>query len=128
MSAKILVVEDDVASGALARYLLVHAGYDVHVVTDGERGVQFALELAPDLILCDMQLPGKSGYVIAQELRSNPRWRAVPLIAVTALSMPGDRERTLSAGFDHYLAKPIAPETFVREVEAFLPSTRTRLR
>src|SRR5205807_9611902 len=74
----------------------------------------------PDLIVCDVQLPDMDGYEVARWLKSDPGLRTVPLVAVTALAMVGDRDRILAAGFDGYLAKPINPETFVRQMEVFL--------
>lgn len=123
MPASILIVEDDSASCELARYLLTKAGYTTLVATDGGTGVRLALEHNPDLVLCDVQVPVMNGYALAARLHSESRWRRVPLVAVTALSMPGDREKALTAGFDAYLSKPITPEIFVSQVEGFLPPT-----
>jgi two-component system cell cycle response regulator len=74
----------------------------------------------PDLILCDIHLPGIDGLELARRLKQDERLRPVPLVAVTALAMVGDRERVLGAGFDGYLPKPINPETFISSVETFL--------
>ncbi len=121
MPARILVVEDDAASRELARYLLAAAGYEAIVASDGGMGARMAIEATPDLLLCDLQMPVMDGYEVLKHLLLASAWRRVPVIAVTAFSMPGDREMALAAGFDGYLTKPITPETFVREVEAFLP-------
>ena len=75
----------------------------------------------PDLIVCDVQLPGIDGYALARQLKCDPDLRTIPLVAVTALAMVGDRDHILAAGFDGYISKPIIPETFVAQVEAFLP-------
>ena len=87
--------------------------------------VELGLALAegPDLILCDLQMPVMNGYEVARSLRSHHEWRVVPLVAVTAFSMPGDREKALEVGFDDHLSKPITPETFVRQIETFLSSS-----
>lgn len=120
MKATILVIEDDDASRELLTYLLEASGYRVLAAENGALGLGLALAEGPDLILCDLQMPVMNGYEVAQALRSHHRWRVVPLVAVTAFSMPGDREKALEVGFDEHLAKPINPETFVQQVEAFL--------
>ena len=73
------------------------------------------------LILLDIQLRGPSGFDVLRSLRAQPTLASVPVVAVTAFAMVGDRERILAAGFDGYLTKPIEPETFVADVERFLP-------
>src|SRR3989344_4143674 len=89
---------------------------------NGALGLGLALAEGPDLILCDLQMPVMNGYEVAQSLRSHHGWRVVPLVAVTAFSMPGDREKALEVVFDEHLSKPITPETSVSQVEAFLGS------
>ncbi|BDT68598.1 polar-differentiation response regulator DivK [Comamonadaceae bacterium OS-1] len=121
MPARILVIEDDEFSRELVRYLLDRQGYTVLEAADGGAGVQMALIEHPDLVLCDLQMPVLNGYEVVQRLRGNPLWRAVPVVAVTAFSMPGDRDIALATGFDHYLTKPITPEIFVEQIAAFLP-------
>ena len=116
----ILVVEDDDASRMLVTYLLEAAGYEVIVAQDGVQGLALALSESPDLILCDLQMPLMNGYDVARALRADKRWRVAPLVAVTAFSMPGDREMALEVGFDEHLPKPITPETFVQQVQALL--------
>ena len=121
--ARILIIEDDPASLEVARYLLNYAGHLTISASDGGQGAELAVDQGPDLILCDLQLPVMDGYHVLSQLREDPRWRRVPLIAVTASSMIGDREKVLAAGFDGYISKPIVPETFVADVESFLPRT-----
>ena len=121
MSASILIIEDDGPSLMLARYLFEAAGHRITTATNGADGVEKALQLAPDLILCDLQLPVLTGYEVRRRLSGSASWRPVPIIAVTASSMMGDREQVLAAGFAGYISKPIEPTTFVAEVEAFLP-------
>ena len=120
MSAKILIVEDNPANLQLMEYLLRAFGYSTVVATDGTEGVAQASSELPAVILMDLQLPGLSGYDAARQIRSTQALRAVPIIAVTAFAMVGDRERILSQGFDGYIAKPISPETFVSQVATFL--------
>lgn len=118
--ATILVIEDDDASRQLAIYLLESAGHRVLAAENGVVGVRIALAESPDIILCDLQMPVMNGYEVARSLRTSMIWRVVPLVAVTAFSMPGDREKALDVGFNDHLSKPITPEIFVQQVEAFL--------
>lgn len=122
MPALVLIIEDDDDSRELLRYLLEAAGYATLCAQDGRVGLELALSAAPDLILCDLKMPVITGYEVARLLQSAPDWRRVPLIAVTAFSMVGDRKSALAAGFDDHITKPIAPETFVSQIEAFLPA------
>jgi CheY-like chemotaxis protein len=117
---RILVIEDDGPSLMLAKYLLQAAGHHVDAATTGAEGVDKALQLAPDLILCDLQLPMFTGYEVRSRLAQSAAWRSVPIIAVTAFSMMGDRDKVLAAGFAGYISKPIEPTTFVSQVLAFV--------
>jgi two-component system cell cycle response regulator len=118
--ARILVIEDNADNLDLMSYLLEAFGHTILTAQDGEEGLEMIQQETPDLILCDVHLPGIDGYEVARWLKGHPRLHSIPLIAVTALAMVGDRGRILAAGFEGYLAKPIAPETFVGEVERFL--------
>lgn len=122
MPACILVIEDDPSSRALLKYLFETAGYAVLEAADGGTGAHMALEANPDLVVCDLQMPVLNGYEVVRHLQNAPNWRRVPVIAVTAFSMPGDRDKALAAGFDEHITKPITPETFVGQIEAFLPA------
>lgn len=124
MVARILVIEDNDANLELVQYLLESVGYEVLVARDGGQGVAVALQERPTLVVCDLQMPVLDGYEVLRTLRQDPSTRATPIIAVTAFSMPGDQQKVLMAGFDGYLSKPIDPENFVAEVEAFLPVER----
>lgn len=125
MTARILVIEDDEASRMLVIYLLEADGYQVYSASNGRDGVRAALEHGPDLILSDLQMPVMDGYEVARLLHADPGWRRAPLVAVTAFSMPGDREKALEVGFQDHISKPIDPERFVRQVEAYLsPASR----
>jgi two-component system cell cycle response regulator DivK len=121
MPARILIIEDDLATRELSFCLLDTAGYTVLVASNGGTGVKLAVSERLDLVLCDLHLPVMDGCDVVQALLANPHWHGVPIVALTASSMVGDREKTLAAGFSDYLSKPITPETFVREIEAFLP-------
>ncbi len=124
MSARLLIVEDNPANLELMTYLLNASGHRVFAAETGSEGLNVAIRECPDLIVCDVQLPDIEGFEVARWLKSHPKLRAIPLVAVTALAMVGDRDRVLAAGFDGYLAKPIDPEIFVRQVEGFLPLER----
>ena len=120
MSARILVIEDNPANLELMTYLLKAFGYQPLYARDGEEGLKIAHSELPDLIICDVQLPKVNGYEVARHLKSHPSLKEIPLVAVTAFAMVGDRDKVLAAGFDGYLAKPINPETFVQQVIHFL--------
>jgi two-component system cell cycle response regulator len=120
MPVRILIIEDHIDNLELMNYLLKAYGYEVLVAGDGVSGMTIAEQEGPELILCDIQIPGIDGYEVAKRLKRDAGLRTIPLIAITALAMVGDRERILLSGFDGYIAKPITPERFVGEVEMFL--------
>jgi len=122
MGARILVIEDNPANLELMRYVLGAFGHTVATATDGEEGLVAARRDPPDLIVCDLQLPGIDGFEVVRRLKADPAFARVPLIAVTAFAMVGDRERVLAAGFDGYIAKPIEPQNFIDRIGAFLRS------
>jgi CheY-like chemotaxis protein len=103
-------------------YLLTTFGYTPLTACDGASGVETARQARPDLIVCDVHLPRLDGYGVVAALKhdDDAALRAIPVLAVTALAMVGDREKLLEAGFDGYIAKPIEPDTFVARLEAFL--------
>lgn len=121
--ARILIIEDNPTNLQLMVYLLQAFGHTPLAAPDGETGLLRAAEW-PDLILCDVQLPGIDGFEVARRLKSDPALHAIPLVAVTALAMVGDRDRVLGAGFDGYLTKPIEPETFIRLLAPYLDPPR----
>lgn len=121
MSAKILIVEDNRTNLELMLYLLRAFGHDPSGAQDGEAGWRALQEGRYDLVLCDVLMPGMDGFEFARRLRADPQRRSQRLVAVTALAMVGDRDRVLAAGFDGYVAKPIDPQTFVGEVDGYLP-------
>jgi len=104
---KILVVDDNQPSRELLRYFLGGPDRLILQAEDGPGAVAATEEFTPDLVLLDLQLPVWSGYQVLGRIRENPRCRAVPVIAVTAAAMSGERERALSAGFDAFIVKPI---------------------
>jgi two-component system cell cycle response regulator len=118
--ARILVIEDNAANLELMTYLLKAFGHSVLTAGDGSGGLEAARRESPELIICDIQLPGMDGYEVARQLKIEPALKCIPLIAVTALAMVGDRDRGLAAGFDAYISKPIEPEQFIAQIENFL--------
>jgi len=120
MSVRILIIEDNPANLELMGYLLRCSGHEVLIATDGPEGLDCAQMEAPDLIICDIQMPRMTGFEVALHLKGNDQLKHIPLVAITAFAMVGDRERVLAGGFDGYLAKPIDPEAFVGQIEAFL--------
>ena len=122
MPSRILIVEDDLATRELMASLLREAGHAVSSADDGAAGLRLALDISPDLVLCDLRLPSMDGHAVARALRAERACGHIPLLAVSALEQAGDRERVLAAGFDGYVCKPIEAASFVAEVEAFLPA------
>jgi two-component system cell cycle response regulator DivK len=117
---KILIADDKATSRELLRTVLERQGYEVLEASDGEEALQKALAELPDLILLDLQMPRRSGYEVLGELRKDARHAALPIIALTASAMQGDRERALAAGFTGYLAKPVALVHLREEVQRLL--------
>jgi CheY-like chemotaxis protein len=107
VSGLILVVEDDERSRRLAREVLDLSGFRVLTAATAEEGVELARREGPDLILMDVGLPDMDGCAALARLRAGGDTARIPVIAVTAAAMRGDRERLLAAGFDHYLSKPL---------------------
>jgi len=121
--AKILVIEDNPDNLELMVDLLEAYGYAPLTARNGESGFDATRDQRPDLVICDVHLPKLDGYGVVEQIKCEPALQAIPVLAVTALAMVGDRDRMLGAGFDGYISKPIEPETFVQEIEAFLPVT-----
>jgi CheY-like chemotaxis protein len=111
---RILVVEDNHDAADSLRMLLGLYGCEVAVAYTGPEGVKAAGLYPPDVVLCDIGLPGLDGYRVARKLRADPTTARARLIAVTAYGQEGDRRRALDAGFEHHLVKPVEPETLVR--------------
>lgn len=120
MKPKILLIEDNEQNRYMETFLLEKHGYEVVPAVDGPTGIKLAAEVQPCLILLDIQLPQMDGYAVARALRRNPALSNIPIVAVTSYAMMGDREKTLEAGCNGYLEKPINPETFVADIELHL--------
>ncbi|NLZ90427.1 MAG: response regulator, partial [Clostridiales bacterium] len=117
MGGRILVIEDNLINLELITYLLKSFSYTVLSATNGDEGIDLAHSQRVDLIICDVHLPGMDGYQVARRLKEHPVLRNIPLVAVTALAMMGDREKALAAGFNSYISKPIIPENFIKQIE-----------
>jgi two-component system cell cycle response regulator DivK len=117
MTRTALLIEDNEQNRYLATFLLEQHGYRVVAAVDGQAALSALDGLVPDVILLDMQLPGMDGYDVARLLRRLDSLRATPIVAVTSYAMVGDREKSLEAGCNGYIEKPIDPETFIHEIE-----------
>ena len=105
--AKILLVEDNEMNRDMLSRRLVRNGYEVSIAIDGQQGVDMALSERPDLILMDMSLPVIDGWEATRQVRTNDATRQIPVIALTAHAMAGDREKAMEAGCDDYDTKPV---------------------
>ena len=117
---KILLVEDSEMSRDMLARRLARRGYEVVIAVDGAQGVRLAQSEAPDLILMDMNLPVLDGSEATRQLRAVPATRSIPIIALTAHAMSGDREKALEAGCDDYDTKPIELERLLGKIEVLL--------
>jgi two-component system cell cycle response regulator len=121
-STRVLIVEDNPINRDLLDYLLQAFGYQTLSADDGLQGLALARSEQPDIILCDVQMPGMDGTELARHLKADPATAGIALIAVTALAMVGDRDRILAAGFDGYIAKPIEPDELLAQLRRYLPA------
>jgi CheY-like chemotaxis protein len=118
--AKILVIEDSPDIRVLMRMLLEASGHQVALAGDGQSGVEAAAHERPDLIVMDLSLPILSGWEAARRIKADPALSGIPILAVTAHAMQGDRERALAAGCDGFIPKPIDEDSFGDQISAFL--------
>ena len=118
--AKILVVEDNLANMKLAHLLLSSAGHTVMSAVDAETGLTLARTTTPDLILMDIQLPGMDGLAATALLKRDPATAAIPVIALTALAMKDDEEKSRLAGCDAYIAKPLRYQELYAAIDTLL--------
>lgn len=123
MPHTILVIEDNEQNMYLTTFILEKHGYYVVQARDGQQGIELAAQVKPALILLDIQLPVMDGYVVGQALRRNSALDDTPIVAVTSYAMMGDRERILAIGCTGYIEKPIDPDTFMTEIEQYLPNS-----
>jgi CheY-like chemotaxis protein len=127
VATRILIIDDNPESLELLAFILNAFHYEVLTARNGLEGMRCLETVQPDLIACDLHMPHMDGTQLAAQVRLSPDLKHIPLVAVTASAMVGDRDRILSLGFDGYISKPLNPETIVDELEAFLsPEKRSK--
>jgi two-component system, cell cycle response regulator DivK len=117
---KILLIEDNEMNRDMLSRRLTRRGYDVAVALDGEQGLALARSEPPALILMDMSLPGIDGWEATRQLKAMPETRGIPVIALTAHAMAGDREKAIAAGCDDFDTKPVDLTRLLEKIEALL--------
>jgi two-component system, cell cycle response regulator DivK len=118
--AKILLVEDNEMNRDMLARRLVRRGFEVVVAVDGQAGVEMAQQEKPDLILMDLSLPVMDGWEATRKLKADESTRHIPVVALTAHAMTGDREKALEAGFDEFDTKPVELTRLLEKVDALL--------
>ncbi len=124
--ARILIIEDNAANMKLASLLLENAGHIALCAVDAETGLMLAHADRPDLILMDIQLPGMDGLAATALLKQDPVTAAIPIIALTAMAMKEDREKTRAAGCDAYIAKPLRYQELYAAIDSLLPNGKAQ--
>ena len=122
---KILLVEDNEMNRDMLSRRLLKAGFEMVIAVDGEQAVELARSEAPDLILMDISLPGLDGWEATRLLKTMPETRSIPIIALTAHAMAGDREKSLAAGCNDYDTKPIDFRRLVEKIQGLLGKETT---
>jgi CheY-like chemotaxis protein len=117
---KVLVADDRETGRELVRTVLENTGYQVYEASDGQEAVEQACQIRPDLIILDIHMPGLDGFQVIEKLRGVEGFSSIPIIALTASAMMGDRERAMAAGFTGYITKPIRLDALRAEVERLL--------
>jgi CheY-like chemotaxis protein len=120
--AKILIVEDNPKNRNMLSRRLIKRGYEIVMAEDGQEGIDMTTSESPDLILLDMSLPVIDGWGVAKHLKGDDTTKHIPIIALTAHAMSGDREKTLEAGCDEYETKPIRLVELLEKMETLLNS------
>jgi CheY-like chemotaxis protein len=113
---RVLLIDDNIDAAESLAQLLSLSGHDARTAIDGANGLREAVEFKPEVVFCDLGLPGMSGYEVAKALRALPEGRELVLVALTGYGQPSDREKTAQAGFDAHLVKPVDPSV----IESFL--------
>ncbi len=121
--AKILLVEDNELNRDMLTRRLQRKGFSVVLAGDGEEGVAMAASESPDLILMDLSLPGMDGWEATRQIKAAAETGAIPIVALTAHAMTGDREKALAAGCDDYDSKPVELERLLGKMQRLLPQT-----
>ena len=126
MASLILIVDDNALNAILVSDYLTSKGYRTIVANDGRNAIELAGDLRPDLVLMDIQMPAMNGIEAIRRIRADPHVRATPVIALTALAMPGDRERCLNAGANEYVSKPVRMRTLTEIIVRHLKIADSR--
>jgi CheY-like chemotaxis protein len=121
---KILIAEDNAVNRELLRELLEGRGYTVLEACDGHEALRMIEEAQPELLLMDIGMPVLDGFAVIRRIRENPRLASLPVVAVTAYAMRGDKEKILKSGFDGYLSKPLNPFSLTEELDRLLIKSR----
>jgi CheY-like chemotaxis protein len=121
---RIVVVDDNETNLLFVTFLLEALGHAAFPASSGEAALELANRESPDLVLLDLQMPGWDGFETLRALHQSPALDQVPVIAVTARAMIGERETAIAAGFDGYITKPIQPRFFAAQINPFLPVER----
>jgi two-component system cell cycle response regulator DivK len=121
MEKSILYIEDNLHNRRLVRKILQSRGYTIAEAEDGVTGLEMVQELKPAVVLLDIGLPGMDGLEVAGRLKANEELRDIPVIALTASAMRGDRERFLAAGCDDYLSKPVSAMELIEKMSSYYP-------
>ncbi len=124
-NVQVLYVEDNAENRMLVKRVLEAEGYTITEAVDGPSGLEMAAQIRPDIILLDICLPEMDGYDLARRFRDTPDLQQIPILAITAKVMKGDREETLAAGCDGYIQKPIDVDRLPDQVRAALQKRHT---
>ncbi len=117
---KVLIAEDNAVNRELLRELLELRGHTVLEACDGQEALRIIDQTQPELLLLDIGMPVMDGFAVIERIRENPRLAKLPVVAVTAYAMRGDRERILNSGFDGYLSKPVNSSSLAAELDRVL--------
>jgi two-component system cell cycle response regulator len=118
---RVLIVDDTPDTVDYIGYFLGKAGLSVMVARDGREGLRLALSERPDLIVCDINMPGMDGFEFARACRADIKLRAMPIVALTGADRSGDEQKAKDAGFNGYILKPMNPWKLADELKAFMP-------
>ena len=125
-AARILYIEDKIDNRMLVKRVLMFEDIEVVEAADADAGIALAMSEQPDLILMDINMPGKDGYTATNDIRKFPELDSIPIIALTANVMKGDKEKSINAGCDGYIPKPIDVDRFPMEVMGFIKKGRRK--
>lgn len=117
---KVLIADDEPNIVTALEFLLKRAGYDVRTATNGEEALALVESYAPDLVLIDIMMPGKSGYEVCQRMRERPEWRHIKIVMVTAKGREAEISKGLSLGADLYVTKPFSTQELIAAVDRLL--------